>query len=553
MAEFARCQFEMDDAKKQKAKYWTHNLYRGPEGQPVLIEYCRTRTRSEEVAKTFLNEPLIGFDMEWYSGKSSSRRKAGQDNQPSINKAIERGQHLKRSISLIQIASEDRIALFHVALHAGNTVADLIPPSLRKLIESDKISKTGVAVHKADGARLKRFFGLRPRGLAELSHLHNLVTYAATQPERVNKKLVALKKLTEEHLGLPLFKGPVRTSDWTRALSAAQVEYAAADAYAGYMIYRALDKKRRSMQPVPPVPPFSELFKPILLAEGVPAPNGNKTPMLEARNGKRFPPRQTEPSTAAEGHDVQQNQPALDHIGKAIYDTLTAHRADVAAHNRCWPHSIASDDVLLRIAHLRPADVTQLRHICNVDEDKAAQHGQQWLEIVQRCVAAALPTPAVSFSGQPMCQSDRAGPVRKPAADVVTRPAPHAVTRPAPDPAVSARVLFGALRGLRNQWSIQSGLTQDAMAADDVLWRLAEDSPQSASMLRSVSGTEELVRWAEKKGFNLLGFMQKYRPVCVQARAPLAEILQVSAVQPNGPPRPKLQAGEVEVIDLTND
>ena len=244
MADLTRNPFQIDDSLFRRARHWTHELYRGIDNERVEIIYCTTRQKSETVAATFLKEPVIGFDMEWHPSRSRART---NNDQPSVDPGAARAAYLKGNISLIQVATESRIALFHIARHAGSTVAELVPPSLRRLIESAAISKAGVAVYKADGMRLQRFFKLKPRGMAELSYMHNVVTFAADCPRQANKKLVALKTLTLLHLGLPLSKGPVRTSDWTLPLDEDQTRYAAADAYAGFMIYKALERKRLAL------------------------------------------------------------------------------------------------------------------------------------------------------------------------------------------------------------------------------------------------------------------------------------------------------------------
>ena len=82
--------------------------------------------------------------------------------------------------------------MFHIGLHVGKTTEDLIAPSLRMIIESPNILKTGVCVLKADFARLEKWFDLKPRGAFELSHLHNLVTYGAEQPNLLTTRLRGL-------------------------------------------------------------------------------------------------------------------------------------------------------------------------------------------------------------------------------------------------------------------------------------------------------------------------------------------------------------------------
>ncbi|ORX96970.1 hypothetical protein BCR34DRAFT_497317, partial [Clohesyomyces aquaticus] len=154
-------------------RWWNRALYRGPKDQAVQILYAKTKAESEAIAKQFLNKPIVGFDMEW--PWDSEKRKRLQD-----------------KVGLIQIACEDMIGLFHIGLHIGRTCDDIIAPSLRKIIESPNITKTGVAVLNADFSRLIKFFGLKPKAAFELSHLHRLVTFGPRKPELITTKLVKL-------------------------------------------------------------------------------------------------------------------------------------------------------------------------------------------------------------------------------------------------------------------------------------------------------------------------------------------------------------------------
>lgn len=187
---------------------------------------------------------------------------------------------LQQRIGLIQIACADKIGLFHIGLHPGTTVQDILAPSLRKIIESPAIIKTGVSVLNADFARLQKYFNLSPRGAFELSHLHNLVTYGADATTRLRK----LSAQVEEHLGLPLCKGSVRTSNWSRPLDARQIRYAAADVYAGYMLFHCLNAKRAAMTPMPPLPVHAELYK-ALGRNGLDALDPINTLRLASTNG----------------------------------------------------------------------------------------------------------------------------------------------------------------------------------------------------------------------------------------------------------------------------
>ncbi|KAK7184741.1 3' -5' exonuclease helicase [Paraphaeosphaeria sporulosa] len=228
-----------------RASYWSQKLYRGPEDEELLLHYCVNMEVSERVAKHFLNEKVVGFDIEW--------------------KPFGPVDSIKENASLIQLATEDRIALFHIARFPGKTPEQLMPPTLKAVLESPDTYKVGVAV-KSDCSRLEKYFDLNIRGVFELSRLHNLVEYYGTQPSKVNNKLVKLATQVHQHLLLPLHKGEpfvdepqqrlssVRESDWSRPLDFEQIHYAAADAYAGFRLFDVMESKRKKLKPTPPMP-----------------------------------------------------------------------------------------------------------------------------------------------------------------------------------------------------------------------------------------------------------------------------------------------------------
>ncbi|TVY27574.1 Werner syndrome ATP-dependent helicase-like protein [Lachnellula hyalina] len=236
--------------------YWSHSLYRHTTTptQKVTVHYCKSLHTTERVLQTyFLNEPLIGFDIEWLI---AAHRNSGP----------------KQNVSLIQIASSSRIALFHIALYPGTS---LVSPTLKRILEDDTITKVGVSI-KSDCTRLRTHLDIHPRGLFELSHLYKLVKYSPlssrdlASKKLINKKLVSLATQVQEHLHLPMYKGDVvRSSDWSRALNLEQIRYAASDSYAGVQLFDTLECKRRALEPTPPRPWHAELNLPIRVAEGL--------------------------------------------------------------------------------------------------------------------------------------------------------------------------------------------------------------------------------------------------------------------------------------------
>lgn len=186
--------------------FWSHSSQQSPDGQKPIVHYCRTLRTTEETIQHFLGSKVIGFDMEWKSSASS-------------------WDSIQNNVSLIQIANEERIALFHVALFKpSRTLSDLVAPSLKRLIESPDVTKVGVSI-KADCTRLRKYLHIDAKATFELSHLFKLIKYGKDSPKLVNKRGVNLSDQMEEHFGLPLDKSEdIRCGDWARALTYRQVQ-----------------------------------------------------------------------------------------------------------------------------------------------------------------------------------------------------------------------------------------------------------------------------------------------------------------------------------------
>lgn len=186
--------------------FWSHNHHRAPNGQKLVVHYCRSLQTAEAMAQHFLNSRVIGFDMEWKPQAST-------------------WDTIQNNVSLIQIANEERIALFQVALFKpARNLQDLVSPTLKRILESPDITKVGVAI-KADSTRLRKYLGIETRSIFELSHLFKLVKHGLVDPKLVNKRAVNLSEQIEEHFGLPLEKSEdVRCGDWARSLNYRQVQ-----------------------------------------------------------------------------------------------------------------------------------------------------------------------------------------------------------------------------------------------------------------------------------------------------------------------------------------
>ncbi|KAF2100622.1 hypothetical protein NA57DRAFT_54700 [Rhizodiscina lignyota] len=348
-------------AKTSSPIYWSHTLYRGPSDARVQIHYCRTKAQSESVASSFLNEPILGFDMEWVVHGSKDV------------------QGLKRCVSLIQLGCEDRVALFHTALHDGTTAEDLIAPSLKKILESEKITKTGVNILNADAKRLECHFGLRPQGLLELSSLNRMIS---GKPEMINDRLIALAKQVEWNLQLPLLKDDVRTSNWGKELDEKQMCYAADDAYAGYMLYRVMEAKRLKMVPRVRRPAFAEL--------GIPLRMQIRVEEQDVRGEEKQNPDNTEDNAANSNpttNPVRKSDAVdnltLDERAQTIFNALCNHHLATTNLQNAVSTLAVSKAVLKAIAVSRPLSINALKMVKGVGPAKLQQYGRDWVRIVQ--------------------------------------------------------------------------------------------------------------------------------------------------------------------------
>lgn len=333
------------------------------------VLYSKTKAESELLAQRFVDEPIIGFDMEWPWNASVKNT-------------------LQNKIGLIQIASEDKVGLFHIGLHPGRTSVDIIAPSLKKIIEDPGIGKVGVHILGADFSRLSRFFGLEPKGAIELSHLYRLVKFGPCKPEFVSVRLVNLAQQVQDQLGLPLNKGDVRTSNWSRPLTSEQIDYSAGDAYAGFMLYHCMNAQRLAMTPTPPPPIFAERYPsikasrddPILLDVG-----DGSTITTEEFFGVK-PVKIGLASTASTGATRSATSKtitgSLDGPAKALFDALLVRRALLAKKGGVPPTRILSDTLVQAIARACPRDTQALVAIRGIGKFQQQKYGDEWLEVI---------------------------------------------------------------------------------------------------------------------------------------------------------------------------
>lgn len=290
-----------------EAAFWSYRLYKNAEGKHPSVHYCTTLEQCETQAKLFLDEPVLGFDLEW---------------EPS-----EKGDNIKRRVSLIQIAAEDKIGLFHVACFNGDRIDQLLAPSLRTILESPKIIKCGVNI-VGDSNRMQTWLGVDMHGVFELSHLYRVVKFSEHQPRDVNFKLVRLAVQVHNVLLLPLKKDSVRMSAWSRPLNMQQTDYAASDAYAGFRVYHKLNSERQAMEPKPPRPAFLEADAPLILG------NGQK---VFKSTQRRLGVTDSASKTAVDTGDDEEGE-------DEFFDTVEEHEIPEAVLAELPPDSLALED-----------------------------------------------------------------------------------------------------------------------------------------------------------------------------------------------------------------
>lgn len=254
-APFTPLDYKMADDAFQAAKaapegstesFWSYSLFRGPgdEGK-VKVHYAKTAVAAERALQYLLDEKYLGLDLEWVM---DANRYSGA----------------RKNVSLLQLASQSRVVLLHIALYPAKD--ELATPTLRKILTDPAVTKVGVWI-KGDCTKLRNWLDIDTQSMFELSHLFKQVKYSASgQHELVNKRLVSLADQVQETMGLPLKKSQdVRLSDWSQPLDIDQIRYSASDAYAAVQLFAMLNHKREQLNPTPALPFHADLNKPIPL------------------------------------------------------------------------------------------------------------------------------------------------------------------------------------------------------------------------------------------------------------------------------------------------
>jgi len=154
-----------------------------------------------------------GFDLEWRVEWRKGRK--------------------ERKVALMQIAcATEDLRMREVVL--VRTCATGMTTELRRWLRG-KMRKCG-ANARGDARKVRRDFAVRVGAIVELNELAR-----ERYGKPANGGTWSLKALCERALGKTLAKDKTRTSDWEReTLTSEQVKYAACDAWAGLLAYRAL-------------------------------------------------------------------------------------------------------------------------------------------------------------------------------------------------------------------------------------------------------------------------------------------------------------------------
>lgn len=532
--------------------HWTYELYRDAAGNQPKVHYCKTLVESEACAELFLNEEIIGFDMEWKPSYHKKRSKASL-----AESKLPWSQIIKMNASLIQLGSETDIGLFHIAAHPGTCASELMAPSLRRVLQSPNILKTGVNILNADGKRVETYLGVKCRGLFELGHLHNLIDTATNDPEQrfASKGLKSLAKLTLKHLHLPLYKGAVRCSDWSQPLNLAKVRYSASDAYVGYHLFRVMNEQRLALDHVPPLPPFAELCLPVAMRQ----PEAPAVPINTTHAAPDVPMTSKSPKEAGAVLDKRQEPKinaelwtTLEPEDTHAFDALRARRAIIAAEKSIAEYHVAHDKTLHDIARQRPMRLDDLRTVRGLGKRNIEQYGADWIQIVRESSRFGMKTRAMGGSRihqdgfwrpeqftildpHPIIRdSDRVVKVIKPArapatsmgslssieADDIQQQEQSAivdrcqVSTPDPHPRTLQDIregrILSVLTGLRSQLARKAGVLRTDIVSDRALNDVARLKAQNDIQVESMDGFMQLDKFSTTWGTSLSEFIAKH-------------------------------------------
>ncbi|MCD4793574.1 MAG: 3'-5' exonuclease domain-containing protein 2 [Bacteroidales bacterium] len=176
------------------------------EGEIYLIDNKRDIPFAIDELK---NQTIVGFDTE-------------------TRPAFKKGEF--HNVALLQLATGEKVFLFRL-----NKIG--LPKELASILSDKNIIKTGVAI-RDDIKALQKLQRFNPEGFIELQKY----------VDEFGIEDNSLKKITGNVLGFRISKG-ARLTNWeNNKLSAAQLKYAATDAWVSYEIYNELSKLNGNYQ-----------------------------------------------------------------------------------------------------------------------------------------------------------------------------------------------------------------------------------------------------------------------------------------------------------------
>ncbi|KAL1410973.1 hypothetical protein Q8F55_001916 [Vanrija albida] len=190
-----------------------------------------------------LRGDVFGFDMEWpMPGVGPTKTKTLKDGtqrtyrEGKFDPKTRRYTWPQGRTAVVQLADTHTVVVYRIP--EGRRPG----PGLAAFLADPARRKVGVNIRN-DGNKFARDFPslARPGGLVELSAIARRLDPRGTYP---GHSLVALARLARRYLARELDKDPaVRSGAWDGALGQEQVEYAANDAYAALLIFRAMERR----------------------------------------------------------------------------------------------------------------------------------------------------------------------------------------------------------------------------------------------------------------------------------------------------------------------
>ena len=193
-----------------------HSILKLP-NKPI---YVKSAEECDRVCAEFERNGMLGFDMEWNKLPSPGRQRP-----PGPNKG-------DGKVATIQLATELQAAVIHLP-----ALGDVVPDSLRRLLENPDIAKVGVHSTR-DASRLLWDFGVNASNVLATEEL-------AKDVLSLQRSGWGLKALCDRILGKSLPKEVTDHTQWEMVdLPATELQYAALDAHASLAVHAELESMK---------------------------------------------------------------------------------------------------------------------------------------------------------------------------------------------------------------------------------------------------------------------------------------------------------------------